>query len=299
MSVPQHRITADGSSGFKAEAGRYHLYAGLFCPFAARAFTARSLKGLQNVVSITWVDPVKGEDGWRFTDKVPKCTLDTVNNCDTLRQVYQKVVPGYSGSVVVPTLWDKQTNTIISTESADILNMFSTEFNQFSATKQQAELDLYPKDHVTELNDAIGWISRDITIGVYKVLNAKTQQEYDDIVETFFSNLQKVEGILGKQRYIAGSQFTAADVMLFSTLIRFDVVYHGLFRLYKKRIVDYENMWGYVKEIYQMDGMGEEVVDFNHIRMGYMSQKSDGILWALPEMDLTAPHGRDKKKFQK
>ena len=109
--------------------------------------------------------------------------------------------------------------------------MFSTEFNQFSATKQQAELDLYPKDHVTELNDAIGWISRDITIGVYKVLNAKTQQEYDDIVETFFSNLQKVEDILGKQRYIAGNQFTAADVMLFSTLIRFDVVYHGLFRV--------------------------------------------------------------------
>merc|ERR1719494_43351 len=93
MSVPQHRITADGSSGFKAEAGRYHLYAGLFCPFASRAFTARSLKGLQDVVSITWVDPVKGEDGWRFTDKVPKCTLDTVNNCDTLRQVYQKIVP--------------------------------------------------------------------------------------------------------------------------------------------------------------------------------------------------------------
>ena len=208
-------------------------------------------------------------------------------------------MPDYSGTVVVPTLWDTKEQTIISTESADILKIFSKEFNQFCATQQQADLDLFPIEYEEKIKEAIEWLSPNITSGVYKVLRAKTQQDYDKTVEEFFGHLQRAEDILSKQRYIAGDMFTGADVMLFCTLIRFDAVYHGMFRLYKKRIVDYENLWGYVREIYQMQGVSD-TVDFHHIRMGYMANgmgevNKDCIIWAMPEMDLHSAHGRDTK----
>lgn len=289
-------ITADGSSGFPAEANRYHLYVSLACPWACRTLMARKLKGLENVISYTVVDWLMLEDGWVFTDSKPRCSLDTVNNCKKLREVYKLADSEYSGRITVPVLWDKTKSTIVSNESSEILRMLNSEFNDFCATEGQKKLDLYPKHLQAKIEELNGWIYTSINNGVYRAGMAQTQEAYDKGVRDVFEGLDKVENILSQSRYLTGTTLTEADVRLFVTLIRFDMVYVGHFKCNKKRIVDYPNIWGFVRDIYQTDGIAE-TVDPEHIQKHYqMSHRQInpfGIVAIGPDLDFTAPHGRE------
>nr|XP_002739449.1 PREDICTED: glutathione S-transferase omega-like 2-like [Saccoglossus kowalevskii] len=290
-------VTADGSSGFKAEADRYHLYVSLACPWAHRTLIGRKLKGLEEVLPYTVVDWLLGPGGWNFTDKKPKCSLDTVNNAKFLKEIYKKADADYEGNITVPVLWDKKTSTIVNNESAEILRMLNTEFNEFCATDKQKKIDFYPKDlqgKIDELND---WIFPKINNGVYRAGFATKQAAYDTAVHELFEALDKVEDILSKNRYLTGDQLTEADIRLFTTLVRFDTVYVGHFKCNKKRILDYPNMWGFVRDIYQT-GCIAETVDQEHIQNHYQqSHKSinpSGIVAIGPDLDFDAPHGLGK-----
>ncbi|XP_020611075.1 uncharacterized protein LOC110049612 [Orbicella faveolata] len=288
-------VTADGSSGFAAEPNRYHLYVSLACPWAHRTLIVRKLKGLEDVISFTVVDWFLGDEGWSFTDSKPKCTLDTVNGCRLLREVYQISEPGYTGRVSVPVLWDKQKKTVVNNESSEIIRMLNKEFNAFCATEEQKKLDLYPdhlKDKIEELN---GWIYPNINNGVYRSGFATSQEAYDSAVKDVFNALDKVEAILSKSRYLTGNTITEADVRLFTTLVRFDMVYVGHFKCNKKRIMDCPNMWGYLRDLYQTSGIGE-TVDPEHIQKHYQQSHLKinpyGIVAIGPDLDFNKPHGR-------
>ncbi|KAL9956362.1 hypothetical protein ACROYT_G037828 [Oculina patagonica] len=288
-------VTADGSSGFPAEANRYHLYVSLACPWAHRALVTRKLKGLEDVISYTVVDWFLGEEGWSFTDSKPKCTLDTLNGCRTLREVYQIAEPGYSGRATVPVLWDKQKKTVVSNESSEIIRILNKEFNAFCATEEQKKLDLYPAHLQEKIEELNGWIYPNINNGVYRAGFATTQEAYDVAVKDLFNALDKVESILSKSRFLTGDTITEADVRLFTSLVRFDMVYVGHFKCNKKRIIDYPNMWGFVRDLYQTGGIAE-TVDPEHIQKCYQeSQKKInpyGIVAIGPDLDFTLPHGR-------
>ncbi|CAH3044061.1 unnamed protein product [Porites evermanni] len=264
----RNQVTADGSSGFLAEADRYHLYVSLACPWAHRTLITRKLKGLENAISYTVVDWFLGTEGWTFTDSKPKCSLDTVNGCRTLREVYNLSNPEYSGKVTVPVLWDKKKKTLVNNESSEIIRMFTKEFNAFCATEEQKNLDLYP-DHLSEkIEELNGWIYPNINNGVYRAGFATSQEAYDVAVKDVFNALDKVEDTLSKSRYLTGNTITEADVRLFTTLVRFDMVYVGHFKCNKKRIIDYPNIWGYLRDLYQTSGIGE-TVDAEHIQKHY------------------------------
>nr|KAG5704964.1 hypothetical protein BaRGS_022806 [Batillaria attramentaria] len=243
---------ADGSTGFPAAAGRYHLYVCLACPWAHRTLIVRKLKGLEDVISTTVVDWLLGEGGWNFTDSKPKCSLDTVNNCKFLKEVYLKADPDYSGNITVPCLWDKEKKTVVNNESSEIIRMFNTEFNAFCKTDEQRKLHLYPESLRPQIDAVNEWIYPQINNGVYRSGFAHSQEAYSTAVNGVFDGLDKVEAILSKQRYLVGNQLTEADIRLFTTLVRFDTVYHTHFKTNKRRIVDYPNMWAYTRDIYQI-----------------------------------------------
>lgn len=297
-SAFRHWITADGSSGFKAEPDRYHLYVSLACPWAHRTLVVRALKGLQDVLSYTVLDWYLGDDGWRFTDQKPKCSLDTINGASFLKEVYFKAVPDYDGRFTVPVLWDKKTNTIVNNESSEIIRMFNTELNAYCATPEQRDINLYPDDLKGKIDELNSWIYPMINNGVYRSGFAKTQEAYDVAVQEVFSGLDKIESILAESRYLAGPTMTEADVRLFTSLVRFDTVYHGLFKCNKKRLVDYPNIWGYVRDLYQNEAI-KGTVDQNHIQNHYMQSLRTinpfGIVSIGPELDFDEPHGRDAK----
>lgn len=290
-------VTADGSSGFKAENGRYHLYVSLACPWAHRTLIVRKLKGLDNSISYTVVDWLLGEGGWSFTDRRPKCSLDDVNGCKTLREIYALADGTYEGNITVPVLWDKKTKTIVNNESSEIIRMLNSEFNAFSATEEQKNLDLYPLSLRPAIDEINSWIYTEINNGVYRSGFAKSQEAYDGAVHALFKALDRVEEILAKSRYLVGNQLTEADVRLFTTLIRFDMVYVGHFKCNKKRIIDYPNLWGYVLDIYQIKGVAE-TVDPEHIQKHYqMSHKHInpyGIVAIGPDLDFNIPHKRNE-----
>ncbi|XP_059153998.1 glutathionyl-hydroquinone reductase YqjG-like [Physella acuta] len=293
----RHWITADGSSGFQAEANRYHLYVSLACPWAHRTLILRALKGLEDNISVTVVDWLLGPNGWAFTDKKPKCSLDTVNNCNFLREVYAKSDPSYSGNITVPCLWDKLTNKVVNNESSEIIRMLNSEFQAFCKTPEQLELNLYP-EHLKEKIDGLNaWIYPEINNGVYKCGFAKSQEAYDEAVAGLFIALDKVEDLLSHTRYLTGPDLTEADIRLFTTLIRFDTVYHTHFKTNKKRIVDYPNLWGFVRDIYQLPGVAD-TVDQEHIMKHYFAShltiNPTGIVPVGPELDLMSPHHREK-----
>lgn len=290
-------ITADGSSGFKAEPGRYHLYVSLACPWAHRTLIVRALKGLDDVIGYTVVDCMLGEGGWAFTDEKPKCSLDDVNGCARLRDVYAMADGTYSGNITVPVLWDKKTKTIVNNESSEIIRMLNSEFNEFSATEAQRSLDLYPPLLRHAIDEVNAWIYTDINNGVYRAGFAKSQEAYDEAVQAVFSGLDRVEEILAKSRYLVGDQITEADVRLFTTLVRFDMVYVGHFKCNKKRIIDYPNLWSYVRDIYQTGGIAE-TVDAEHIQKHYQVSHRQinpfGIVAIGPDLDFDSPHNRNK-----
>ena len=267
MSTQFHQwITADGSSGFKAESRRYHLYISLGCPWAHRTALLWKLKGLENIISLSIVDPVISEQGWQFSDYAGSIR-DTVNHADYLWQVYVKSNPNYTGRVTVPVLWDKQTNQIVNNESRQIIKMFNSEFNEFLDSEFQ-NIDFYPL-HLRDLIDLIiDDIYQPINNGVYRCGFATSQVAYDEAVTDLFQALDKYEAILGQQKYLCATQITLADWCLFTTLFRFDLAYYGLFKCNVKRLVDFPNLWNYCRDLYQYAD-AKSVCSIDHVKQLY------------------------------
>lgn len=290
-------ITADGSSGFKAEVGRYHIYVSLACPWASRTLILRKLKGLDDIISYTVVDWMLGEGGWSFTDQKSKCSLDPIHNAKFMREIYMKANPDYAGSITVPVLYDKQQKTIVNNESSEIIRMLNTEFNELCPTEEQKKLDLYPEPLRAKIDEINTWVYPNINNGVYRCGFARSQEAYDEAVTGLFGALDKAEGILSKSRYLVGDTMTEADVRMFVTLIRFDTVYHTHFKCNKKRIIDYPNIWGFVREIYQTSCVAETVDQEHIMKHYYASHKSINpfsIIPVGPDIDFMEPHGREK-----
>ena len=290
-------VTEDGSAGpsgeggFAAEAGRYHLFVSLACPWAHRTLIFRALKKLENLIDVSIVDPYMLENGWEFKDR-DGGTRDHLFGSDYLWQIYTKADPDYSGRVTVPVLWDKQTNTIVSNESSEIIRMFNTAFNHLTGSTE----DFYPQDLQAEIDELNALIYDTVNNGVYKCGFATTQSAYESHVGPLFDTLDQLEKRLEKNRYLTGSKLTEADWRLFTTLIRFDPVYVGHFKCNIRRIADYPNLYGYLRELYQMPGIAE-TVDFYHIKTHYYASHTminpTGIVPVGPQQDLDSPHGRE------
>lgn len=283
-------ITPDGSAGpsgeggFKAEAGRYHLYVSLACPWANRTLILRAVKGLEDMISVSVVNPYMAENGWTF-EPGPGVIADPVGQADYMYQVYLRADPEYSGRVTVPVLWDLQQNTIVSNESSEIIRMLNSAFDGLGAK----EGNYSPVDLLPEI-DAINAFTYDnVNNGVYKAGFATAQDVYETEVQQLFAALDKLEIKLGQQRYLVGDQITEADWRLFTTLIRFDAVYHGHFKCNLKQLADYENLWSYTRELYQQPGVAD-TINFDHIKQHYYRSHDtinpNGIVPAGPMLDL-------------
>ncbi|WP_105903187.1 glutathione S-transferase family protein [Vibrio gangliei] len=271
---------------FQPESGRYHLYVSLACPWAHRTLIMRELKGLVEHIDVTVVSPDMLEHGWEFIEPEP------LFGFTKLRQIYTQAKADYTGRVTVPVLWDKKTNTIVSNESSEILRMFNSAFNGLTGNHD----DYYPQDLRSDIDEWNEFVYPNINNGVYKTGFATTQQAYEDAFDKLFAALDNVESHLAHQRYLVGEQITEADWRLFTTLIRFDAVYVGHFKCNLKRIADYPNIQGYMKELYQIEGV-KETVSFEHIkRHYYFSHKNINPTQVVPkgpDLDLDSHHGRD------
>jgi putative glutathione S-transferase len=285
-STYRDQITSDGSSGFKAEAGRYHLYVSLACPWAHRTLIVRALKGLEAALSVSVVDMVMGRQGWEFTGQ-DGATPDHVNGKRFLHEVYTLAKQDYSGRVSVPVLWDKQTGRIVNNESSEIIRMLNSAFDSF-AGRQVA--DLYPQALRSEIDLINARIYDTVNNGVYKSGFASAQDKYEGAVSALFDTLDWLEVRLGDQRWLVGNRLTEADIRLFTTLIRFDPVYHGHFKCNLRKLADYPNLWAYTRDLYHLPGIGE-TVDFGHIKGHYYRSHTfinpTGIVPKGPLMDLS------------
>lgn len=289
-------VTADGSAGpggdagFKAEPGRYHLYVSLACPWASRTLILRELKGLQDMISVSVVNPFMGEHGWTF-EPGPGVVADPVGGARYMYEVYLRADPCYSGRVTVPVLWDLQRDTMVSNESAEIIRMLNSAFDGVGAR----EGDYAPAALLEQIDAVNAEVYEDVNNGVYKAGFATSQQVYEQEVATLFARLDSLEERLGRQRYLVGGQLTEADWRLFTTLIRFDAVYHGHFKCNLRRLVDYPNLWSYTRELYQYPGVAD-TVNFEHIKQHYYcSHKTinpNGIVPVGPLLDLQEPGSR-------
>ncbi|MGH1330460.1 MAG: glutathione S-transferase family protein [Paracoccaceae bacterium] len=290
-------ITPDGSKGpsgtdgFKAESGRYHLYVSLACPWAHRTLIFRALKGLSDHISISVVHPDMLSDGWTFETDFPGATGDTLHGLPFARDIYLRADPNISGRVTVPILWDKQRQTIVSNESAEIIRMFNSAFDGITGNR----LDFWPAAQRDAIEAVNARIYDTVNNGVYKAGFATTQRAYDAAITPLFESLEWLETRLQTNRYLMGDQITEADWRLVTTLFRFDPVYHGHFKCNRKRLVDFPNLWAYTRELYQWDGVAE-TVNFDHItRHYYYSHDTINphrIVPIGPDLDWLAPHGR-------
>ena len=289
-------VTADGAvgpsgeGGFKAEAGRYHLYVSHACPWAHRTMIFRALKGLEGMISVSVVNWYMAENGWTF-EPTEGVIPDSVNNAQFLHQVYTAAKPDMSGRVTVPVLWDKVQNTIVSNESSEIIRMFNSAFDEVGAKQG----DYYPENLREEIDLINERVYHTVNNGVYKSGFATTQEAYEEAVVPLFETLDWLDQLLGEKRYLTGDSITEADWRLFTTLIRFDPVYVGHFKCNLRRIADYENLPGYIRELYQVTGIAE-TVHMDHIKSHYYG--SHGMINPTlivpmgPEIDYSAPHGR-------
>ncbi|WP_304941006.1 glutathione S-transferase family protein [Trichocoleus sp. FACHB-591] len=288
----RHQITADGSSGFKAEPDRYHLYVCWACPWAHRTAIMRQLKGLESVITLSAVDPVMGEEGWFFSD-YPGSIPDTVNQTKYLREIYLKVERDYTGRVTVPVLWDKHTNAIVNNESREIIRMLDTEFGAIA----QKETSFYPEDLRSQIDQTIDAIYQPINNGVYRAGFATQQSAYEEAVTELFDALDHWEQVLSQQRYLCGDRLTEADICMFTTLLRFDAVYYSHFKCNLRRIVDYPNLWNYLKDIYQHPEV-KPTCYLDHIKLHYYKShpkvNPTGIVPKGPIIDFDAPHDRTR-----
>ncbi|CAE6697603.1 glutathione S-transferase family protein [Xanthomonas arboricola] len=289
-------VTRDGSpgphgdGGFQAAPGRYHLYVSLACPWAHRTLIFRRLKGLESMIDVSVVHWLMGKQGWTFAPG-PGVVGDALHQAQHLYEVYLKADPQYSGRVTVPVLWDRERNTVVSNESADIIRMFNSAFDAVGA----APGDFYPAP-LREQIDAINARAYDtVNNGVYKAGFATTQAAYEEAVVPLFESLDWLDARLGQQRYLCGDRLTEADWRLFTTLVRFDAVYVGHFKCNLRRIADYPQLSGYLRELYQMPGIAD-TVNFQHIKHHYYQSHDminpTGIVPLGPVLDLQAPHGR-------
>lgn len=291
-------VRADPQSEFPAEAGRYHLYISLACPWACRTYFVLKAKGLENVISKSVVHwKLGGEKSWEFIPGHHRTDADTVNGKSCLREIYQMTEPEFAGRVTVPVLFDKKTKRIVNNESSEIIRMLNSEFNAYCETEEQRQLDLYPEDLRPVIDEWNDFCYTNINNGVYRCGFATSQEAYDSAVVKLFDALDKVESHLSTSRYLAGSRFTEADIRLFVTLVRFDMVYVGHFKCNKRRIMDYPNLWAHTRELYQMPGV-EETVDRFHIEHHYQESHLQinpyGIVAIGPALDFSAPHGRER-----
>jgi len=286
------RVTADGKSRFKAEAGRYHLYVALACPWAHRTLIMRELKGLNDAISVSIVDPIMSDRGWLFSD-APGTIPDSVNHAQYLQEIYIKADPKYTGRVTVPVLWDKQSSTIVNNESREIMRIFDVEFAQFATQK----IDLYPRNLQQQIDETIDAIYLPINAGVYRAGFATSQAAYEEAVTEVFDSLSLWETVLSKQRYLCGNQLTEADICLFVTLYRFDSVYYGHFKCNLWRIIDYPNLWNYLKDLYQRPEF-KATCNLNHTKRGYYMSMTEinphRIVPKGPIIDFEAEHNRDR-----
>ena len=277
-------ITADGSSGFKAEPGRYHLYVNVGCPWAYRTLLFRHLKELDEVISMSCTNPAVGNEGWTFRNEAGD-SLDDFTGLDHVHQVYTGTDRKFTGRVTVPVLWDRERQTIVNNESSEIIRMLNREFDAWGRT----DLDYYPEDLHSEIDAINEIIYTNVNNGVYRCGFAGTQEAYEAAYDALFSTLDELEVRLSQQRFLVGDRLTEADWRLFSTLIRFDLAYYGLFRCNRQRLVDFEHLWAYARDLYQYPGV-TETIDVDAFKRIYWSRT--GMIPKGPEVDWSAPHGR-------
>lgn len=290
-------ITADGSAGpsgiggFKAEANRYHLYVSLACPWAHRTIIYRKLKGLEGMISMSVVNAYMGDEGWTFAPG-EGVIADPILKATNVHEIYTAAQPDYTGRVTVPILWDKQTSTIVSNESPEIIRMFNSAFDQVGALPG----DFSPPELLAEIDELNEFIYPTINNGVYRAGFATTQEAYDEAVLEVFYALDTIEERLTTRRYLTGNTITEADWRLFTTLVRFDAVYVGHFKCNLSRIVDYSNIWGYLRDLYQVPGIADTVA-MDYIKAHYYGSHETinptRIIPVGPAIDFTSEHGRE------
>lgn len=289
-------VTADGAAGptgeagFAAEPNRYHLYVSLACPWAHRTLILRALKGLEDIISVSVVSPIMLEKGWSYSESEGS-SGDTLLGHQYHHQIYTAARVDYSGRVTVPVLWDTKRETIVSNESSEIIRMLNTAFNEITGNN----VDFYPEVKRDQIDDWNNRIYPSINNGVYRAGFATTQVAYEEAYNELFAELDHIEQHLDENRYLTGDQLSEADIRLFTTLIRFDVVYHGHFKCNRQRLEDYSNLSRYVRDIYQLPGIAE-TVDFDHIKTHYYASHKTinptGMVPKGPDIDYCSAHGR-------
>jgi putative glutathione S-transferase len=275
-----------GEGGFAAEAGRYHLYVSLACPWAHRTLLFRTLKGLEDLITVSVVDPLMLESGWEFGEEG-----DPLYGSRYLHEIYTRAVPGVTTRVTVPVLWDKQRETIVNNESAEIIRMFNSAFNHLTGNT----LDFYPADLREEIDALNAEVYEDVNNGVYRAGFATSQEAYEGAFHRLFNRLDELDARLAGSRYLFGNEITEADWRLFTTLVRFDPVYVGHFKTNRQRIADYPNLSGYLRDLYQQPGVAG-TVSLEHIKQHYYAShrtiNPTGVVPVGPELDLDRPHQR-------
>lgn len=293
-------ITPDGSkgitgdAGYQAEKGRYHLYISLACPWAHRTLIFRKLKGLEDIISLSIVSSFMGEDGWNFHEG-DEVIPDSINGVTYLYEIYKIALSDYTGRVSVPVLWDKKTKTIVNNESSEIIRMFNSAFDGIGAHPE----DYFPVELRSDIDSINELIYSNVNNGVYRAGFASTQEAYLEAVNNLFVVLDQLEDRLAKNRYLLGDSITEADWRLFTTLIRFDAVYVGHFKCNRRRIIDYPNLYSYLRELYQIPGIAETVkIDHikNHYYQSHESINPTRIVPKGPILDFSAPHNREHLK---
>ncbi|MBE4465969.1 glutathione S-transferase family protein [Vibrio parahaemolyticus] len=279
-------IKNDSEAVFQPESGRYHLYVSLACPWAHRTLIFRKLKGLEPHIDVTVVCPDMLSQGWQMGLPEP------LFGHTRMHQIYTQAKPDYTGRVTVPVLWDKKTNTIVSNESSEIIRMFNSAFNDLTGNHD----DYYPEPLRGVIDEWNDYIYPNVNNGVYRCGFATSQEAYEEAFESLFSALDKIDAHLATHRYLAGNKITEADWRLFTTLVRFDAVYVGHFKCNKQRIADYVNIQGYLKELYQIDGIAD-TTDFYHIKRHYYFSHTGinptQVVPKGPELDFSSPHQRE------
>ncbi|MEY4640178.1 MAG: hypothetical protein RLZZ227_172 [Pseudomonadota bacterium] len=303
-SLFRNWITPDGAAGpsgiggFKAEAGRYHLFMSLACPWAHRALITRALKQLDGMISVSNANPFMGPDSWTFAPepgRIFSAAGDDDEYIEYLYELYRLVDPDYSDRATVPVLWDKQGQTIVSNESAEILRMFNSAFNALIPDDEVTARDFCPEPLRADIDALNAWIYPTVNNGVYRAGFATTQEAYEEAVIPLFDTLDKLEDRLGRTRFLLGSKLTEADIRLFPTLVRFDSVYAIHFKCALRRIVDYPNLWAYTRDIYQLPGIAGTVdIGYNkaHYYGSHVTVNPHLIIPIGPALDFSTPHGR-------
>lgn len=286
-------VRDDSDAQFQPSAGRYRLYVSYACPWAHRTLVTRALKGLEDAISVSVVDPYRDEDGWQFTPEKAGCTRDHVHDSDYLRELYVRADPDVTCRVTVPVLWDTKTDTIVNNESEEIMRLLDTAFDEYTTR----DVDLYPDGYQDDVDRIIDEIYDPINNGVYRAGFATKQAPYDEAVEALFSALDHWDAALADRRYLAGDRLTEADVAMFTTLVRFDTVYHTHFMCNVQYIREYENIWPYLRDLYQTPGVAE-TVDMRHIKEHYYTThpgvNPNRIVARGPDLHFDAPHARDE-----